>query len=216
MEIEELCRALEERQTPVVLGMPPRGMDAAASWISVRYGEAAEASGAPISYVSQSAWLADEDEEAEDRTRRAARANVETLVRACWPDVLAPDLPSTRLGYHFAAAQHASVAVLLEPDANGEDAAARLRLWGYEVAVVTQGRWVPELPGPAVYYRKGMRRPALALAGDWGLGSGDVVAADSAPADVTLVLRVPRPSATDPVARPSVSPAGASGGHPRR
>ena len=42
----------------------------------------------------------------------AARANVQTLVRACWPGTLAPDLSSTRLGFAFVAARHTGVGVV--------------------------------------------------------------------------------------------------------
>ena len=45
----------------------------------------------------------------------AARDNVETLVRACWPGALAPGLDSTRLDFAFVAARHTGVGVLARP-----------------------------------------------------------------------------------------------------
>ena len=47
----------------------------------------------------------------------AARANVQTLVRACWPGTLAPELSSTRLGFAFVDARHTGVGVVSASDA---------------------------------------------------------------------------------------------------
>ena len=64
----------------------------------------------------------------------AARANVQTLVRACWPGTLAPGLSSTRLGFAFVDARHTGVGVVSASDAAAERAPARLRLWGFPAA----------------------------------------------------------------------------------
>ena len=61
----------------------------------------------------------------------AAGANVQTLVRACWPGTLAPDLSSTRLGFAFVAARHTGVGVVGASDIATARVLARLRVWGF-------------------------------------------------------------------------------------
>jgi hypothetical protein len=118
----------------------------------------------------------------------AARANVATLVRACWPGALAPRLASTRLGFWFAARRRTVVGVASPTDAAAASAMAQLRTWGYQTTSVPVADWVPTGPGRGVYYRAGMRRAALALSGDLDLPAGAVVADEGAPAALTLSL----------------------------
>jgi len=123
----------------------------------------------------------------DDRLTAAARANVATLVRACWPGALAPRLASTRLGFSFAARRRTTVAVSA-PTNSAAAAMALLRTWGYQTTSVPASGWAPQRPGRGVYYRAGMRRAALSLAGDLGLPAAAVVADESAPTALTLAL----------------------------
>jgi hypothetical protein len=118
----------------------------------------------------------------------AARANVATLVRACWPGALAPRLASTRIGFSFAARRRTTVGVSAPTDRAAETATALLRTWGYRTTSVTVTDWTPPRSGRGVYYRAGMRRAALALAGDLDLRPAAVVRDESAPAALTLSL----------------------------
>lgn len=189
--IEDLAAFLSRRQQPAVMSLPigatPSASRAAAGLDDVA--TIIEGTGVPVSRlaapqttpagasVSQSA-----------AARAAARANVETLVRACWPGTLAPSLASTRMGFSFAACRGVAVGVLAPNDASAQRAAARLRLWGYEVTVLSPTGWDADLTETALYYRVGMRRPALALGGDMTLDRSHIVATESAPVDLTLVL----------------------------
>jgi hypothetical protein len=121
--------------------------------------------------------------------RSAAKANVATLVRACWPGVLAPRLASTRLGFSFVARRRTTVGVLAATSGASAPALALLRTWGYQATSVPATGWVPQRPGRGVYYRAGLRRAALSLAGDLGLRSAAVVADEGAPSALTLDLR---------------------------
>jgi len=129
------------------------------------------------------------------RLRAAAGANVATLVRACWPGALAPRLASTRLGFSFAARRRTTVGVSASTNSVAATGAAAsgttmalLRTWGYQTKSVPATDWTPQRPGRGVYYRAGMRRAALALAGDLGLRAAAVVADEKAPAALTLSL----------------------------
>jgi hypothetical protein len=122
------------------------------------------------------------------RLTAAARANVATLVRACWPGALAPRLASTRLGFSFAARRRTTVSVSAPTDRAAATATALLRTWGYQTTSVAATDWTPSRSGRGVYYRAGMRRAALALAGDFGLGPSAVVRDEGAPAALTLSL----------------------------
>ncbi|HZL65130.1 MAG TPA: hypothetical protein VFD50_09370, partial [Thermoleophilia bacterium] len=119
------------------------------------------------------------------RMRAAAGANVATLVRACWPGVLAPRLASTRLGFWFVARRRTKIGIV-EPAAGLARTSARLHLWGYLTSTPAGGGWRPALTATSVYYRSGRLEAALALAGDLGLRPIAVIADDSAPAGVTL------------------------------
>jgi len=129
------------------------------------------------------------------RLRAAATANVATLVRACWPGALAPRLASTRLGFSFAARRRTTVGVSASTNSVAATGAAAsgtimalLHTWGYQTKSVPATDWTPQRPGRGVYYRAGMRRAALALAGDLGLRVAAVVADEGAPAALTLSL----------------------------
>jgi hypothetical protein len=123
------------------------------------------------------------------RLTAAARANVATLVRACWPGALAPRLAATRLGFSFAARRRTTVGVSAPSSRAAASATALLRTWGYQTTSVQATDWTPQRSGRGVYYRAGMRRAALALAGDLGLRAGAVVADEGAPTALTLSLK---------------------------
>ena len=122
------------------------------------------------------------------RLTAAARANVATLVRACWPGALAPRLASTRLGFSFAARRRTTVGVSASTNSAAASATALLRTWGYQTTSVQATDWTPQRPGRGVYYRAGMLRAALSLAGDLGLQAAAVVADEGAPTALTLSL----------------------------
>ena len=169
----------------------PSGNGSSAKSAAVVVETAVEASGLPVSdlavleksFERPPASLA-------LRARAVARANVQTLVRACWPGALAPRLASTRLAVGFAANRLTRVAVLAPSDVAAVRAAAALRLWGYDArpATGTAGSQLTRATA-IVSYREGMRRAALALAGDLGLRRAAVVADDGAPAALTLELQ---------------------------
>jgi len=128
------------------------------------------------------------------RLTAAAAANAATLVRACWPGALAPRLASTRLGFSFAARRRTTVGVSASTNSATDAAAtgaaiALLRTWGYQTKTVPATDWASQSSGRGVYYRAGMRRAALALAGDLGLPAAAVVQDEGAPAALTLSLQ---------------------------
>jgi len=183
---EEVAVRLQQRGQPAVISAPLPEADESRG--AARQA-ALTASGLPVSPLSGLVAVTAGAPEFGTvvRAREAARANVETLVHACWPGALAPGLASTRLGVSFAAARRTAVAVV--GPATAELAAARLRLWGYQAAAADAGGWEGGLLGRAVYYHEGRRRAALALAGDLGLPRSAVVVDEEAPAEVTLDLR---------------------------
>ena len=123
------------------------------------------------------------------RLTAAARANVATLVRACWPGALAPRLAATRLGFSFAARRRTTVGVSAPSSRVAASATALLGTWGYQTTSVQATDWTPQRPGRGVYYRAGMLRAALSLAGDLGLQAAAVVADEGAPTALTLSLK---------------------------
>jgi hypothetical protein len=118
----------------------------------------------------------------------AARANVATLVRACWSETLAPRLASTRLRFSFAARRRTVVGVFTQSAAQTATYLARLQTWGYQVRPMASGSGLPQLTGEAVLYRPGLRRAALALAGDLGLAPTALAADAESPAPLALVV----------------------------
>jgi hypothetical protein len=123
------------------------------------------------------------------RLAAAARDNVQTLARACWPGTLSPDLASTRLRFSFVAARHTGVGVVSDGDEAAQGTLARLRLWGFQAVSLTleDGGWRPPAPGQLLCYRPGRRNAALALAGDLGLPVRSVVRIDDSPRELVLV-----------------------------
>ena len=125
------------------------------------------------------------------RMRAAARDNVDTLVRACWPGVLAPRLASTRLNFWFPARRRTTVGVVAPSASAGKLVSSRLGVWGYRATMLNPSGWSQPRSTTSVYYRAGLRRAALALAGDLGLRAGAAIADNGAPAALTLSLRQP-------------------------
>ncbi len=122
--------------------------------------------------------------------RRAARAHVQTLVRACWPGALAPRLAATKLGFSFVAARHTGVGVLAATDAAAAPILAGLRLWGYAGERLEAGgqSWEPPVDGSALSFRPGQRTAAAALAGDLGLRPLSVAVDAAAPRPLVVVV----------------------------
>jgi hypothetical protein len=121
----------------------------------------------------------------------AARANVQTLVRVCWPRALAPRLSSSVLGFTFIEARHTGVGVLGSSEPVVTGVLQQLRLWGFPGARLTleDGGWKPPASGPLLCYRPGSRVAAAALAGDLGLSSESVVRDGDSPRKLVLVLQ---------------------------
>jgi hypothetical protein len=185
-ELDDVLRA--RRQPAVMSGPPPAAEGEDPGSASETPDDAGVAPGIPVSPLGpELVPPAGGANDAVSRARAAAAANAETLVRACWPGVLAPRLASTRLGFSFAAARGTRVAVLGGDMPGTAAAVARLRLWGYDVAPLEAGAWEPPGIG-SVFYGDGARRAALALAGDVGLTVRDVVPDEHAPASVVLVI----------------------------
>jgi hypothetical protein len=116
--------------------------------------------------------------------REAGRAAAAAAVRACWPAVLAPGLPGTVRGVTFAERRTVELAVL-----DGDGAAAE-RTWlavcGY-VPAAAGGDWAPEAGVVRVAHHPGLRRLAVAVAGDLGVSDALVVEDADAPASLTVV-----------------------------
>jgi hypothetical protein len=115
----------------------------------------------------------------------AARDNVQTLVRACWPGALAPGLSSTRLGFAFVDARHTAVGVSSPSDAAAASLLARLRLWGFSGSRLTAAAGAP-VGQTTIAYRPGSRHAALALAGDLKLPQRSVVRSGDGPLQVVI------------------------------
>ena len=185
--LTQVCAMLRNRrQEAVVSGPLPAGAGSAGSNDALA---AAVADGRlPVSWLPADAT----PDAAEGNGRRAllaaARDNVQTLVRACWPGTLAPDLSSTRLDFAFVAARHTGVGIFSASDASSAALLARLRLWGFPGArlATEDGGWEPPVTGRAVFYQPGAHRAALALAGDLGLPARSVVKVDDSPRKVVI------------------------------
>ena len=119
----------------------------------------------------------------------AARANVQTLVRACWPGALAPDLRSTRLGFAFVLARHTVVGIVSPSDGRADAVFRRLRLWGFpgDRLALADGAWRPPQAGRLLVYRPGSRVAAEALAGDLGLSPESVVKDGDSPRELVYL-----------------------------
>jgi hypothetical protein len=111
----------------------------------------------------------------------AARANVQTLVRACWPGTLAPGLSSTRRGLFFVDARHTGVGVVSASDAAAAGLLQRLRLWGFPATRLSPDDGLATDAGTVIAYRPASRVAALALAGDLRLPPRSVFRAGDTP-----------------------------------
>jgi len=140
----------------------------------------------PVSWLSPSGQIGEGDNGR--GLVAAARSNVQTLVRACWPGTLAPRLASTRLGFAFVAARHTGVGVRSRSSTVTERLLRRLRLWGYPGTRLAPDAAASDQAGrgSAIAFRPGSREAAQALAGDLGLPPGSVFRADDAPRKLVL------------------------------
>jgi len=186
--ITKVCAMLRDRrQEAVVSGPLPASVGEPSSAAADREVLAAAVSAGrlPVSWPSPPGQF----EEGESRELvAAARSNVQTLVRACWPGTLAPRLTSTRLGFAFVAARHTGVGVSISSSTVTERLLRRLRLWGYPGARLAPDAALPAQAGgdTAIAFRPGSRVAALALAGDLGLPPGSVFRVDDAPRKLVL------------------------------
>lgn len=182
--------ALRANSLPAVVSQPlPAETTGTVAPEAAVLGAAVAASRQPLSPVAASAETTASVPaplSATATARRVARANAATLVRACWPAVLAPHLASTRLGFSFAARRRTEVAVVSADPGRAASYAARLRTCGFQARQWSGGAWTPPQPGRGVFYRPGERRAAVSLAGDLGLPVTAVVADPGGPAPVTL------------------------------
>ena len=190
--LRSLGERLRAAGQPAVLSAPlPVETTATAAPVTEALSVAIRAAGQPVSPLAgprDELLSARPARSLDARLLAAARANVATLVRACWSGALAPRLASTRIGFSFAARRRTTVGVSAPTDRTAATAKALLRTWGYRTASVTVTDWTPPRSGRGVYYRAGMRRAALALAGDLDLLPAAVVRDESAPAALTLSL----------------------------
>jgi len=179
---------------PAVMSAPlplPAGNGPSADSAAAAVAAAAQAGSLPVSDLAVlEGASAKPPARVASRARAVARANVQTLVRACWSGVLSPKLASTRLAFEFAASRRTHVAVFAPSASAAARVATALRLWGYD-AQPARGSAGSSSARAAVTisFREGMRRAALALAGDLGLRRTAVVADDGAPAALTLELQ---------------------------
>jgi hypothetical protein len=119
----------------------------------------------------------------------AARDNVQTLVRACWPGTLAPELDSTRLGFAFVQARDTSVGVVVDSDTASASLLARLRLWGFAATRLQSGDAAPTAgSGRSITFLPGFREAALSLAGDLGVPRRSVVRSDDSAREVVVTV----------------------------
>jgi hypothetical protein len=189
--VRKVYAMLRQRQQQAVVSGPLPDQSGAAEARA-----AAESSGLPVSWLPETSPVgAGGSGSGGSGTQRvelplAAVANVQTLVRACWPGTLAPTLQSTKLGFTFVEARHTGAGVVSKTQAAAAHALEQLRLWGFPAARLTlpAGSWRPPAAGPLVCYRAGSHAAAAALAGDLGLPAKSVVRSDDAPRDVVLVL----------------------------
>ena len=182
--VADVCRTLRERGQEAVVSGPLPG-DGVTGVAATEAPPAAVADGLPVSPVPRGRLILTEDA----ALTVAARANVQTLVRACWPQVLAPSLASTRLGLSFVAARHIGVGVVGSSEAAVATLLARLRLWGYQPSFLAREEIGPMRRGAGLVlaYRPDARRAATALAGDLRLPPGNVVRTDDAPRELVLM-----------------------------
>ena len=186
--VTKVCEMLRNRgQEAVVSGPLPVGTGGTGSGAALA--SAAGDGRLPVSWLPAGAASDAGGGAARRALVAAARDNVQTLVRACWPGALAPDLGSTRLDFAFVAARHTDLGVFAASDAAATSLLARLRLWGFsgERIASEDGGWQPPLTG-RIFYRTGSHRAAAVLAGDLGLPARSVVRADDSPRAVVISI----------------------------
>jgi hypothetical protein len=177
-ETADQARTLRGLSQPAVLVAPVRttGDDALPAAPAVL-----EETGLPLVAVPLPAAV---EESGEEEWKAAGRLSAAAAVRACWPRVLAPDLPGTRQGVSYAERRTIELSLV-----DGEDASG-LGRWltacGYPVETL-ETDWTPPSEMVRVAYQPGWRRAARAVAGDLGAWPGEVVLDESAPSPVTVV-----------------------------
>ena len=190
--VANVCAMLRNRrQEAVVSGPLPVDTGGAASSATSDALETAVVDGRlPVSWLPAAGSGAEGAGGVRRALVAAAGANVQTLVRACWPGALAPSLSSTRLAFAFVEARHTAVGVLGASDVTTANVLARLRLWGYSGGRLTleDGGWQPPRTGPSISYRPGAGAAAESLAGDLGLSPKSVVRTGDSPRKVVLSL----------------------------
>ena len=160
---------------PAAGGSPAPG--AAASAVSPAPGAAASA-GSPGAAVGDSLTTA--------LVVAWARLDAATFVRAVQPAFFAPRLAATRLGVTYYERTLTRVAVVGAAAAAGR-LIARLDVFGYVAAPAPAGSLAPAAL-PTVYYHPADRRLALALAGDLGLRTSQVVQSAGGSRGLTVVI----------------------------
>ena len=115
-----------------------------------------------------------------------ARLDAATFVRAVQPAFFAPRLAATRLGVTYYERTLTRVAVVGAAAAAGR-LIARLDVFGYVAAPAPAGSLAPAAL-PTVYYHAADRRLALALAGDLGLRTSQVVQSAGGSRGLTVVI----------------------------
>jgi hypothetical protein len=116
-----------------------------------------------------------------------ARLNAATFVRAVQPAFFAPRLAATRLGVSFYERTLTRVGVVDSDAAARERLMARLDVFGYQALRAPAGSFSSGAL-PIVYYRAGDRRLALAVAGDLGLRTTQVLPTVGGAEGLTVVM----------------------------
>ncbi len=190
--VTKVCAMLRQRRQEAVVSSPLVAGPGEASGTSAEKALAAVAdSRLPVSWLPAAQAGATGAGDGRRALVAAARANVQTLVRACWPGTLAPGLSSTRLGFAFVDARHTGVGVVSGSDTAAAALLQRLRLWGFTATrqAADDAGSAPARPGAAIAYRPGSREAALALAGDLGLPPGSVSRAGDMPRKLVVLDR---------------------------
>ena len=115
-----------------------------------------------------------------------ARLDAATFVRAVQPAFFAPRLAATRLGVSFYERTLTRVGVVDSDAAGRARLIARLDVFGYRALRAPAGS-LSAGAQPIVYYRAGDRRLALAVAGDLGLPTTQVLPTVGGAEGVTVV-----------------------------
>ena len=169
--VTKVCAMLRKRRQEAVVSSPLFAGQAESSTDAGQELEAALAAGRlPVSRLPSAEPQATGGELA--ALGAAARANVQTLVRACWPGTLAPRLSSTRRGFSYVEARHTGVGVVSASEAAAAALLPKLRLWGYPASrlspddvgtVPAAGKTIAFQPGYRVRRRGPGGRSADAL-----------------------------------------------------